>query len=421
LVVVGPQGVSLVYYHGNPVRISGLYVFQYEQMGLASYAQDLDMLLKTTALPSFKSSRICYDFKETSLVPNAFYDKKNNIELFKEFLSSNSLLLSEAKNEYKNDKEIVLIAIKNGNARGIINYASEKLRNDKDLVLLAIQNNDEDVFYNTKVKNNLVLDEDEEIILEGIKCLGNRIFQSHVSDELKNNIEFVLKSFEINNNISYHIDLKSSILTNPNFVLAALQLIDLKNLNLLDISKILIKNNNDNSVIVLELIKKINNTISNQQEIFSLLSKRLNENEDFIIELVNIDWRYLKFCSEEIRNNSKIVLNAINKNGNAVYFAHDTLKIKKEIILEAIKYGAGTKIIPYELATRENVLLAVQESLRMRNEYKILGVSFDVHLNIDHIDDSLKNDEDFMLKLINLDEINKLTTENQETTSHLSK
>jgi hypothetical protein len=171
----------------------------------------------------------------------------------------------------------------------------------------------------------------------------------------------------------------------------------------MDISNIFIKKNNDNTVIVLELIKKINNKVINLQEIFSLLSKKLIENEDFITELVNIDWRYLKFCSEEIRSNSKIVLNAIKKNGNAVYFAHDTLKIKKEIILEAIKYGAGTKIIPYELATRENVFLAVQESLRMRNEYKISGVSFDVHLNIDHIDDSLKNDEDFMLKLINLD------------------
>ena len=89
LVVVGPQGVSLVYHYGNPVHISGLYVFQYEQIGLASYAQDLDMLLKTTALPAFKSSRICYDFKETSLVPNAFYDEKNNTELLELLFGTN--------------------------------------------------------------------------------------------------------------------------------------------------------------------------------------------------------------------------------------------------------------------------------------------------------------------------------------------
>ena len=81
LVVVGSQGLSLIYHKENPTYINGLMVFQYEQSGLASFAQDLEILLDSEALPPFKTSRVCYDFKETTLVPNAFYDEKNNVKL----------------------------------------------------------------------------------------------------------------------------------------------------------------------------------------------------------------------------------------------------------------------------------------------------------------------------------------------------
>lgn len=347
------------------------------------------------------------DFNARDFISNEYWNEiKNNRGLFIEFLSSNSLLLSEAKNEYKNDKEIVLVALKGKKyLGGIIEYASEKLRNDKGLVLFAIQNNDEGIFY--KGKSKLVNDED--IILEGIKYISIHIFKSFVSDDLKNNIKFVLKCFKINNKIfSILIEEASNVLTNHQFILDAINYIDLESsdIDIQIIFKSIISKYNNESIIILELLKKLatkERKPITQGEIFALFSKSLKENEDFFIELVKIDWEYLRYGSSEFKSNSKIISAALKNNGHAIYWASEDSQNDKNLILEAIQNGAGTSIIPNELATKENILLAIRENLLLVEKNTIYIRDHFKRISLHMINDVLRDDEEFILEVIKLD------------------
>jgi len=75
LIEVGRGGLSLAWYTLSPLKIEGLFVYHAQQNADDySLANDLKQLLATEALPPFKTSKICYNFKEGMAVPNAYYD-----------------------------------------------------------------------------------------------------------------------------------------------------------------------------------------------------------------------------------------------------------------------------------------------------------------------------------------------------------
>lgn len=82
LIEVGSEGVAFVYYHGSPIHIAGLFIYQYDQPELtASFADDLKIFLQNEALPTFHGCSVCFNFKESSLVPNRYFkeDEKANV------------------------------------------------------------------------------------------------------------------------------------------------------------------------------------------------------------------------------------------------------------------------------------------------------------------------------------------------------
>ena len=58
--------------------------------------------------------------------------------LYQKLFKKNSFALKYASNELRNNKDIILQAVKND--CGAIRHASEELRNDKDIVLQAVKN-----------------------------------------------------------------------------------------------------------------------------------------------------------------------------------------------------------------------------------------------------------------------------------------
>lgn len=90
LVEVGVEGIAFVYYHGSPVHVTGLFIYQYDQPALtASYADDLKLFLQNESLPSFNGCNICFNFKESSLVPNRYFDDSQKNEVLEVLFGEN--------------------------------------------------------------------------------------------------------------------------------------------------------------------------------------------------------------------------------------------------------------------------------------------------------------------------------------------
>jgi hypothetical protein len=134
---------------------------------------------------------------------------RNDKEIVLEAVKKNGLMLKFASNELRNDKEIILAAIKNH--AYAFEYASEELRDNKEFLLYIIKNNilhyafeelriNKEIILN-KIKNNnnnlnniieiKELDNYNAIILEN--NIRNITFLEYASDKLKNDREIILE------------------------------------------------------------------------------------------------------------------------------------------------------------------------------------------------------------------------------------
>jgi hypothetical protein len=101
--------------------------------------------------------------------------------------------LSQASAELKNDKEIVLAAVKSSGE--VLEYVSDELRNDPEIVLAAVSQNGAALkFASEEMKNN------KEITITAVsnKHCSNSYLPAiaYVGNILKNDKDIILKSFE---------------------------------------------------------------------------------------------------------------------------------------------------------------------------------------------------------------------------------
>jgi len=122
--------------------------------------------------------------KQNIDLKNASDTLKNDKDIVLEAIKNNGYSLEYASDRLKNDREIVLEAIKTD--FWALKYASDTLKNDKEIVLEAIKNGNSLQYASNTLKN------DKEIVLEAIK--NNGYFLEYASDTLKNDREIVLKS-----------------------------------------------------------------------------------------------------------------------------------------------------------------------------------------------------------------------------------
>ena len=82
LVEAGREGISLVWYSKNPLKIEGLFIYQASKNTTDfTLAEDLQKLLAAENLPHYHSCRISYNFKESLIVPALFYKEENRAGL----------------------------------------------------------------------------------------------------------------------------------------------------------------------------------------------------------------------------------------------------------------------------------------------------------------------------------------------------
>ncbi len=79
LAEAGRDSISLVWYSKQPLKIEGLFIYQSAKNSTdTTLAEDIQKLLATENLPHYHSSVICYNFKETLIVPGTYYNNDNS-------------------------------------------------------------------------------------------------------------------------------------------------------------------------------------------------------------------------------------------------------------------------------------------------------------------------------------------------------
>jgi hypothetical protein len=226
--------------------------------------------------------------------------------------------------EFRNNREIVLSAVKNFRSAfyGVaLESATEDLKNDREIVLEAVKGIGLSLeFASEKLRN------DREIVLEAVKNYGNSL--EFASDELRNDSEIVLNALESN---KYALKFASEAFRNdPEIVLEAVK----KYGHLL---KFVSEELRHDRRIVFEAIK-------NSGEALEFTSEELKNDREIVLEAVRnyeilrpVANCALNFASEELKNDREIVMEAVRNNGLALEFASEELKNDRGIVLEAVR------------------------------------------------------------------------------------
>ncbi len=136
---------------------------------------------------------------------------RNDKEVVLEAVKQGGWALEYTSDELKNDKEVVLEAVKqNGHA---LYFASKRLRDDKEVVLEAVKQDAMALEYTSDELKN-----DKEVVLEAVK--QDYWALEYASDELKNNKEVVLEAVKQD---GWALELASDKLRNDKDILNAVR------------------------------------------------------------------------------------------------------------------------------------------------------------------------------------------------------
>ena len=78
LIEVGWDSMSYLYYSKSPFIVEGLFVYHFERNITAlDFSEELVNFFESDELPVFSRCNICYNFRESALIPASFYDEKS--------------------------------------------------------------------------------------------------------------------------------------------------------------------------------------------------------------------------------------------------------------------------------------------------------------------------------------------------------
>lgn len=295
--------------------------------------------------------------------------------------------------KYKNNKEIVLTAVKE---RGYaLKYASEKLRNDIDIVCEAI-NRDNNAFFfaGDKIKSN------RNNILKIVNRINNLnvVFLKYCNDEIRDDEEIVLRLATINcEEFEYASErIKNEIKNDRNFILELIE----KNPNIIRVLNAKFKNDKEIVLKAIEFDPGVTQCISDRlkddEEVMFLAStygyclehasERLKNNEEFVMKI--FDYLYEEKCNWNEENYDSF---------HSVYtllYMGEKLKSNSKFMLSLVeKYGNWLPILEYIDKNINNYKQIAKEALK--KDYR----------SIKFLRDDLKNDIDFILEVFKIREM----------------
>ena len=255
----------------------------------------------------------------TNLFANTKVSERDKV---KEKLKHYPYLLAYADDKYKDDEELVLLAIKK-NGR-ILKYASERLQNNEKLVNIAVGTNGAALAYASER-----LKDDDDIVSMAIDSYGT--YLQYASKRLQDDDDIVMDALRSNGaNLQY----------------ASERLRDDK--------------------------WYVNLAIKNNSSALEYASKRLQNDKALVLLSVRTYSSNLAYASNKLQDDKEIVLEAVKQDGKALRYASKRLKNDKEIVSVALKSDASnlvyaSKAIQERLGLKENAKIQIDFNEKIEN------------------------------------------------------
>ena len=217
-----------------------------------------------------------------------------------DIVTKNGIALRDFSSSFKNDRDIVLAAVKN---TGIaLQFASEELQNNFDVVLAAVSQDGYAISYASyDLKNN------RQILLACCDTRSHIINLSELTNELKSDEEFILAALEGNSKNWQHVS--EQLRGSPTFILKAL-----------------------------EAKGHRTDAQSHWNIIIEHVSSDLRNNRDFYLLIVKNNCKFLRYMSD-LRKDRDFILDVVKFNGNAIKYASPDLQNDPIILMEAVFKG----------------------------------------------------------------------------------
>ena len=276
-----------------------------------------------------------FDPKEKNF-DSVFYEDRNH---FIYALLVNGDILQYASEEFKNDKELVEMAVRSKCTA--FEFASEDIKSDKGFILELIGLESNIISF---LPEKILLDKD---FLSQLKVDTLTELLEHGPEELKNDKEFVLKLI---GHCGYSLEYLSEDFKNDFDIVYA--------------------------------------AVTHNGQAYQFASENLKSNKEIILAAVSESGAVLEDMSDEIRSDREIVKKAVSNFGGALEDASDDLKADKEIVLLAI--GSRFNV--------EYAIRAISKSNDLLSDKDFVAQLLYLDAEVwDYLDASLKKDADLKL------------------------
>lgn len=282
-----------------------------------------DKLLKEVERDeAFVDMRYAYHLIEEQLKNNP--DTLRDGALVRDLVSRIPFILGEASLELRNDKEIVLAAVKADGS--VLRYASENLRSDREVVLVAAQTAGLEALRDT---SNLEFRSDREIVLTAARNYPDALRLA--SSELQSDKELVLSV------------LKSGKWPNEGYSFEKSVPEDLRN---------------DKEVALEAIMAGVS---------LAHIGEKMRDDEDIVITAVKLGDKFEVFyASKRLKNNKNVALAAVSffeesekRSGGPIDHLSDEMRQDKDVILASVQAGWKNILLSEELKDDKDFVLSL--------------------------------------------------------------
>lgn len=295
--------------------------------------------------------------KDMEIVMTALNSERHSIQYISNELKADIKFIKSIKSRYKkdllrytreqwnDDREFVLEAVKNKDAGYQILFASERLKKDREIAVAALSSDylayeyikpqfkNDITFFKEVVLNNPYLlqkalpefQDDKDLVLLAVKTSGYAL--EHASERLKNDKEVVLTAIQSEPKSIWMASEK--IQENVKMCLEAVS----RNGVVLERLPDSIK---DNKEVVLAALKT-------SPAMYEHISSRLKEDGRILNHIMNKSVSMFKFTPKEFRSNKANLLDAINKNGLSLRYGSLEHRNDPNIVLLAVKQNSESE------------------------------------------------------------------------------
>jgi len=224
-------------------------------------------------------------------------------------------ILELVSEELKNDKEIILAAVKKHGFA--LKYASEKLKDDKEVVLAAVNQSSSALIDKDSALEHASerLKDDKEVVLAAVKKRGSAL--KYASERLKDDKEVVLVALKEKGSALEHASEKLK---------------------------------NDKEVVLVALNEK--------GSALEYASEKLKDDKEVVLVAVKKHGYALKYASERLKDDKEVVLAGIENDARTIAHASEKLKNDKNFIIKTIQI-------------KPNILHYIDAKIRDDKEFEI--------------------------------------------------